>query len=61
MKEQIGLTSGRLRAFLRQDPTLFWSAKSATLNAEIAVKAALTGHMVLSTLHTNDAPPRSAA
>jgi len=56
MKEQIGLNfAAALRAFLRQDPTLFWSAKFVTLKRrEIGVKAALTGHLVLSTLHTND-------
>jgi type IV pilus assembly protein PilB len=57
-KEQIGLTFAvALRAFLRQDPNIVLVGEVRDLEtAEIAVKAALTGHLVLSTLHTNDAP-----
>ncbi len=56
--EAIGVTFGRvLRAFLRQDPDIIMVGEIRDLEtAEIAVKAAQTGHMVLSTLHTNDAP-----
>jgi type IV pilus assembly protein PilB len=54
MKEQIGLNfAAALRSFLRQDPN---QEIRDFETAEIAVKAALTGHLVLSTLHTNDAP-----
>src|SRR5215468_1229347 len=58
MKEQIGLTfASALRAFLRQDPDIVLVGEIRDFGtAEIAVKAALTGHLVLSTLHTNDAP-----
>jgi type IV pilus assembly protein PilB len=58
MKEQIGLNfASALRAFLRQDPNIILVGEIRDFEtAEIAVKAALTGHMVLSTLHTNDAP-----
>ncbi len=58
MKEQIGLTfASALRAFLRQDPNIILVGEIRDFEtAEIAVKAALTGHLVLSTLHTNDAP-----
>jgi type IV pilus assembly protein PilB len=46
-----------LRAFLRQDPDIIMVGEIRDFEtAEIAVKAALTGHLVLSTLHTNDAP-----
>jgi len=46
-----------LRAFLRQDPDIIMVGEVRDYEtAEIAVKASLTGHMVLSTLHTNDAP-----
>jgi type IV pilus assembly protein PilB len=46
-----------LRAFLRQDPNIILVGEIRDFEtAEIAVKAALTGHLVLSTLHTNDAP-----
>src|SRR5690606_6266233 len=46
-----------LRAFLRQDPDIVMVGEIRDFEtAEIAVKAALTGHLVLSTLHTNDAP-----
>lgn len=58
MKEEIGLTfSTALRAFLRQSPDIILVGEIRDFEtAEIAVKAALTGHLVLSTLHTNDAP-----
>ena len=58
MKEQIGLNfATALRAFLRQDPNIILVGEIRDFEtAEIAVKAALTGHLVLSTLHTNDAP-----
>jgi type IV pilus assembly protein PilB len=58
MHEDIGLTfAAALRAFLRQDPDIIMIGEIRDFEtAEIAVKAALTGHMVLSTLHTNDAP-----
>ncbi|RUM47014.1 MAG: type II/IV secretion system protein, partial [Hydrogenothermus sp.] len=58
VKEQIGLTFAEaLRAFLRQDPDIILVGEIRDREtAEIAVKAALTGHLVLSTLHTNDAP-----
>ena len=57
MHEDIGLTfATALRSFLRQDPDIIMVGEIRDLEtAEIAVKAALTGHMVLSTLHTNDA------
>ena len=58
MKEQIGLNfAAALRSFLRQDPNITLVGEIRDFEtAEIAVKAALTGHLVLSTLHTNDAP-----
>src|SRR5258705_204648 len=58
MKEQIGLNfAAALRAFLRQDPNIILVGEIRDFEtAEIGVKAALTGHLVLSTLHTNDAP-----
>ncbi len=58
MKEQIGLNfAAALRSFLRQDPNTILVGEIRDFEtAEIAVKAALTGHLVLSTLHTNDAP-----
>ncbi len=58
INEKAGLTfAGALRAFLRQDPDVIMVGEIRDLEtAEIAVKAAQTGHMVLSTLHTNDAP-----
>jgi type IV pilus assembly protein PilB len=57
-KEQIGLTfAAALRSFLRQDPNIIMVGEIRDLEtAEVGVKAALTGHLVLSTLHTNDAP-----
>jgi type IV pilus assembly protein PilB len=58
MKEQIGLNfATALRSFLRQDPNIVLVGEIRDFEtAEIGVKAALTGHLVLSTLHTNDAP-----
>ncbi|MDC3958262.1 type IV-A pilus assembly ATPase PilB [Polyangium jinanense] len=58
MQDSIGLNfAASLRSFLRQDPDIIMVGEIRDFEtAEIAVKAALTGHMVLSTLHTNDAP-----
>jgi type IV pilus assembly protein PilB len=58
MHEEVGLNFATgLRAFLRQDPNIIMVGEIRDFEtAEIAVKAALTGHLVLSTLHTNDAP-----
>jgi len=58
MHEEIGLNfANALRSFLRQDPDIIMIGEIRDFEtAEIGVKAALTGHMVLSTLHTNDAP-----
>jgi type IV pilus assembly protein PilB len=58
MKESIGLNfAAALRSFLRQDPNIVLVGEIRDFEtAEIAIKAALTGHLVLSTLHTNDAP-----
>jgi type IV pilus assembly protein PilB len=58
MKESIGLNfAAALRAFLRQDPNIILVGEVRDFEtAEIAIKAALTGHLVLSTLHTNGAP-----
>ena len=58
MHEDIGLNfAAALRAFLRQDPDIIMVGEIRDYEtAEIAIKAALTGHLVLSTLHTNDAP-----
>ena len=55
---KVGLTfAGALRSFLRQDPDVIMVGEIRDLEtAEIAIKAAQTGHLVLSTLHTNDAP-----
>ncbi len=57
IKEQIGLSFSRaLRSFLRQDPDIIMVGEIRDRStAEISVKAAMTGHLVLSTLHTNDA------
>ena len=57
-KEQIGLTfAAALRSFLRQDPNVIMVGEIRDFETtEIAIRAALTGHLVLSTLHTNDAP-----
>jgi type IV pilus assembly protein PilB len=56
--EEIGLNfAGALRSFLRQDPDIIMVGEVRDFEtAEISIKAALTGHLVLSTLHTNDAP-----
>jgi type IV pilus assembly protein PilB len=58
MKEQIGLNfAAALRSFLRQDPNIILVGEVRDFEtAEVAIKAAMTGHLVLSTLHTNDAP-----
>jgi type IV pilus assembly protein PilB len=58
IREGIGLTfAAALRAFLRQDPNIILVGEIRDFEtAEIGIKAALTGHLVLSTLHTNDAP-----
>ena len=58
MRDQIGLNfAAALRSFLRQDPNIILVGEIRDFEtAEIAIKAALTGHLVLSTLHTNDAP-----
>jgi type IV pilus assembly protein PilB len=58
VRDEIGLTfAAALRSFLRQDPDIVMVGEIRDFEtAEIAVKAALTGHLVLSTLHTNDAP-----
>jgi len=58
MKDQIGLNfATALRSFLRQDPNIILVGEIRDLEtAEIAIKASMTGHLVLSTLHTNDAP-----
>lgn len=58
MHDEIGLNfAATLRSFLRQDPDIIMVGEIRDFEtAEIAVKAALTGHMLLSTLHTNDAP-----
>src|SRR5207247_9690689 len=58
VRDNIGLNfAAALRSFLRQDPNIILVGEVRDFEtAEIAVKAALTGHLVLSTLHTNDAP-----
>jgi len=58
INDEIGLTFGRcLRSFLRQDPDIILVGEIRDLEtAQIAVQASLTGHLVFSTLHTNDAP-----
>lgn len=58
IREEIGLSfAAALRSFLRQDPDIIMVGEIRdTETAEIAIRAALTGHLVLSTLHTNDAP-----
>ncbi|MBI3939482.1 MAG: type IV-A pilus assembly ATPase PilB [Acidobacteria bacterium] len=58
VREHIGLTfAAALRSFLRQDPNIILLGEIRDFEtAEIAIKSALTGHLVLSTLHTNDAP-----
>jgi type IV pilus assembly protein PilB len=58
VRPEIGLTfAGALRSFLRQDPDILLVGEVRDLEtAEICIRSALTGHLVLSTLHTNDAP-----
>jgi type IV pilus assembly protein PilB len=58
VRKEVGLTfAAALKAFLRQDPDVIMVGEIRDFEVgEIAVEAALTGHMVLSTLHTNDAP-----
>jgi type IV pilus assembly protein PilB len=58
VNEEIGRTfAGALRAFLRQDPDVILVGETRDLEtAQIGIRAALTGHLVLSTLHTNDCP-----
>ena len=58
VNDKVGLTfSAALKAFLRQDPDIIMVGEIRDITtAEIAIKAAQTGHMVMSTLHTNDAP-----
>jgi type IV pilus assembly protein PilB len=58
IREQIGLTfAAALRSFLRQDPNIILVGEIRDFETtEIAIKAALTGHLVLSSIHTNDAP-----
>ena len=58
VNEGVGMTFGKaLRAFLRQDPDVIMLGEMRDLEAsQIAIQASLTGHLVLSTLHTNDAP-----
>jgi type IV pilus assembly protein PilB len=58
IREQIGLTfAAALRSFLRQDPNIILVGEMRDFETtEIAIKAALTGHLVLSSVHTNDAP-----
>ncbi|MEW5909759.1 MAG: type IV-A pilus assembly ATPase PilB [Thermodesulfobacteriota bacterium] len=58
VKEKVGLTfAAALRAFLRQDPDVIMIGEIRDLEtAEIAIKAAMTGHLVFATLHTNDSP-----
>ena len=58
VRNEIGLTfAAALKAFLRQDPNIIMIGEIRDLETgSIAIKAALTGHLVLSTLHTNDAP-----
>jgi type IV pilus assembly protein PilB len=58
IKPEIGLTfASALRSFLRQDPDIMMVGEVRDLEtAQICVRSALTGHLVLSTLHTNDAP-----
>ncbi|MBU4101692.1 MAG: type IV-A pilus assembly ATPase PilB, partial [Proteobacteria bacterium] len=58
VKEEVGMTfAAALRSFLRQDPDIIMVGEIRDLEtAEIALKAAMTGHLVFSTLHTNDCP-----
>jgi type II secretory ATPase GspE/PulE/Tfp pilus assembly ATPase PilB-like protein len=61
INERAGVTfAGRLRAILRQDPDVVMVGEIRDPEtASIAIQASMTGHLVLSTLHTNDAPRRS--
>jgi hypothetical protein len=63
VRTEIGMTfAAALKAFLRQDPNIIMVGEIRDLETGgIAIKAALTGHLVLSTLHTNSAPRRSRA
>jgi len=63
VRNDVGMTfAAALKAFLRQDPNIIMVGEIRDLETgSIAIKAALTGHLVLSTLHTNDAPRRSPA
>ncbi len=58
VREEIGMTfAAALRAFLRQDPDIIMVGEIRDIEtAEIAIKAAMTGHLVFATLHTNDCP-----
>ena len=58
VRDEVGLTfAAALKSFLRQDPDVIMVGEIRDLEiAEIAIKAAMTGHMVFSTLHTNDCP-----
>src|SRR5947199_8982059 len=58
VRNDVGMTfAAALKAFLRQDPNIIMVGEIRDLETgSIAIKAALTGHLVLSTLHTNDAP-----
>jgi type IV pilus assembly protein PilB len=58
VKESVGMTFAKaLRAFLRQDPDVIMVGEMRDLEtSQIAIQASLTGHLVISTLHTNDAP-----
>ena len=57
VNDKAGLTfANAMRAFLRQDPDIIMVGEIRDLETDIAIKAAQTGHMVMSTLHTNDAP-----
>src|SRR2546428_4995152 len=58
VRNEVGMTfAAALKAFLRQDPNIIMVGEIRDLETgSIAIKAALTGHLVLSTLHTNDAP-----
>ena len=58
INEGVGMTFGKaLRSFLRQDPDIIMVGEMRDLEtSQIAIQASLTGHLVLSTLHTNDAP-----
>jgi type IV pilus assembly protein PilB len=63
INDAVGMTFGKaLRSFLRQDPDIIMVGEMRDLEtAQISIQASLTGHLVLSTLHTNDAPGRGDA